>query len=75
MFESLTRHRARFISLHLSDNNRRFPGFGSIDFRRVIQQLRDIGYTGRLAIEGNPGGDVVKDVRQSMLRLAPLLAT
>ncbi len=75
MFGSLTRYRGRFISLHLSDNNRRFPGFGSIDFRRVIQHLRDIGYTGRLAIEGNPGADVVEDVRQSMARLAPLLAT
>ncbi|MGA2378475.1 MAG: sugar phosphate isomerase/epimerase family protein [Spirochaetia bacterium] len=74
MFGSLSRYRARFISLHLSDNNRRFPGFGSIDFRRVIHHLRDIGYEGRLAIEGNPGGDVVEDLRQSMKCLGPLLA-
>ncbi len=73
MFASLDRTRARFISLHLSDNNRRFPGFGAIDFRSVIRHLRDIGYEGRLAIEGNTGGNVVEDLRRSMAYLGPLL--
>jgi D-psicose/D-tagatose/L-ribulose 3-epimerase len=74
MFASLRRHRARFISLHLSDNNRRFPGFGSIDFGRLIRQLREDGYTGRLAVEGTTGGDVRADVRRSSALLGPLLA-
>ena len=74
MLGSLTRWKSRFISLHLSDNNRRYPGFGAIDFPRIVRHLKDMGYAGRLAIEGNAGGDVVAGLRHSMKRLAPLLA-
>jgi D-psicose/D-tagatose/L-ribulose 3-epimerase len=75
MLGSLAKWKSRFISLHLSDNNRRFPGFGAIDFQRIIHHLKDMGYTGRLAIEGNSRGDVVEELRQSMKLLAPLLAS
>jgi sugar phosphate isomerase/epimerase len=73
MLESLRRHRDRFSSFHLSDNNRLFPGFGAIDFTRIIRLLRDIDYRGRLAIEGNVKKDVESDLRASITRLAPLL--
>jgi sugar phosphate isomerase/epimerase len=74
MLESLKRHRARFTSLHLSDNNRLFPGFGAIDFGRVIRFLQEIDYHGRLAIEGNVRKDVDSDLRASMALLGPLLS-
>jgi sugar phosphate isomerase/epimerase len=73
MLESLRRYRDRFSSFHLSDNNRLFPGFGAIDFTRIIRLLRDIDYRGRLAIEGNVKKDVESDLRASITRLALLL--
>lgn len=71
--KSLCVHRDRFTSLHLSDNNRRFPGFGAIDFSRIIAGLVNIGYKGRLAIEGNAGGDLRGDLKATVNYLAPFL--
>jgi sugar phosphate isomerase/epimerase len=73
MFDSLRRHRGRFSSFHLSDNNRFFPGLGAMDFGRIIRFLEEIDYQGRLAIEGNVRKDVGVDLRASMARLGPLL--
>ena len=49
---ALTRHFGLYENLHLSDNNRRFPGFGAIDFRAVYGQLAALGYAGVTAVEG-----------------------
>lgn len=73
MCGSLRAHTSRYTSVHLSDNNRFFPGFGAIDFARVIGCLEGLGYKGRLAIEGNVHGDVESDLRSSVARLAPHL--
>jgi sugar phosphate isomerase/epimerase len=73
MLESLRAHRDRFSSLHLSDNNRFFPGFGAIDFGRLIGFLKSIGYQGRLAIEGNVRDSVESDLRASVELLTPFL--
>ena len=73
MFESLRGHHDRFTSLHLSDNNRLFPGFGAIDFERIIRFLKEIDYRGRLAIEGNVRKDMKGDLSASATLLVPLL--
>jgi sugar phosphate isomerase/epimerase len=73
MLETLRAHRDRFTLLHLSDNNRRFPGFGAIDFSRIIAGLGGFGYKGRLAIEGNARGDLRTDLKATISHLAPLL--
>jgi sugar phosphate isomerase/epimerase len=73
MLGTLRAHRDRFTSLHLSDNNRRFPGFGEIDFGRLIAGLAGFGYKGRLAIEGNARGDLRGDLKATINYLAPLL--
>lgn len=75
MRESLRAHLDRFTSLHLSDNNRFFPGFGAIDFGGLLEFLKRIGYQGRLAIEGNVRGSVESDLRASTARLRPFLET
>ena len=71
---ALRRLRGRYASLHLSDNNRHFPGFGAIDFARYVALLDEIGYRGRLAIEGNIVNDVISDARASVAHLAPFLS-
>lgn len=73
MFGALRAHWDRVSSIHLSDNNRFFPGFGAIDFGRITAFLEAEGYSGRLAIEGNVFTDTRSDIRASMRRLAPLL--
>lgn len=74
MIEPLRRNAAHISSLHLSDDNRRFPGLGGIDFPAFLSKLRETGYGGRVAIEGNVREDVVTDLRATMEYLAPLLA-
>ncbi|WP_369018254.1 sugar phosphate isomerase/epimerase [Thermatribacter velox] len=37
--------------LHIADSNRAAPGRGHIDFKPIIEALKDIGYTGYLSME------------------------
>jgi D-psicose/D-tagatose/L-ribulose 3-epimerase len=70
---ALVRHAALFSSIHLSDNNRLFPGFGAISFGPIIATLRRIGWKGFLAIEGNLVDGLVADARTAVEALAPHL--
>jgi sugar phosphate isomerase/epimerase len=74
MEAAMIRHRERFINFHLSDNNRFLPGFGALDFKKIIGVLDALGYSGRLALEANLKGSFSEDVTKSMEYLAPLLA-
>jgi D-psicose/D-tagatose/L-ribulose 3-epimerase len=74
MEQALKTHRACFSSLHLSDNTRHFPGFGALDFARVIAILDGLDYQGKLAIEGNVKTSFAADVELAMQHLGPLLA-
>lgn len=71
---ALERHAALFSSIHLSDNNRLFPGRGAIDFASIIGNLRRIGWKGFCAIEGNTTDGLVADARTAVEALAPHLA-
>jgi sugar phosphate isomerase/epimerase len=73
MLEILRRNIDRVRSLHFSDNNRHYPGFGAINFRKIVTFLGKIGYKGRVAIEGNVRNDVMSDLRVAMKYLAPQL--
>jgi sugar phosphate isomerase/epimerase len=70
---ALTAHRDKFISVHISDNNRYYPGLGAIDFNRVFQTLETAGFNGPVAIEGNLHGSFSTDLHDSMAYLRPLL--
>ncbi len=39
--------------LHLADNNRKMPGFGHIDFEKIIATLKGISYSGTTSFEPN----------------------
>lgn len=62
---SLVQYRDHFSSVHLSDNNRFFPGYGGLDFGRIIGVLESMGYQGKLAIEGNVRTTFIEDARRS----------
>lgn len=73
MDAAIVRHRGHFGSFHLSDNNRFFPGFGGIDFKRIIGVLEACGYAGMLAIEGNIKTSFADDIKASASFLDPIL--
>jgi sugar phosphate isomerase/epimerase len=74
MIGTLRRNAAHIPSLHLSDDNRCFPGLGKIDFAQFLSSLKGIGYAGRVAIEGNVRQDLPADLRATAEYLSPLLA-
>ena len=50
---ALEANRDFYRSIHLSDNNRFLPGLGAIDFEKTLRHLKQIGYAGGIALEGN----------------------
>ena len=52
-------------SIHLSDDNRRLPGPGRMDFAPILRALESRGYAGSLVLEGTLGPDPRDDIRQS----------
>ncbi len=73
-FAALKRFAHLYDSLHISDNNRFFPGLGAIDFPRYLDFLKSVGYRGGLAIEGNLRQDLEGDLKASLAYLAPILS-
>ncbi|HUX21739.1 MAG TPA: sugar phosphate isomerase/epimerase family protein, partial [Spirochaetia bacterium] len=73
MVESMRVGFEYYTSFHLSDNNRFFPGYGAIDFRKVVATLDTLGYQGRLAIEGNLRRDLVSDLSDAVEYLSPFV--
>lgn len=73
MEAAVVAHRNHFGSIHFSDNNRYLPGFGCIDFKKIVGLLDAFGYTGKIALEAKYKDGFAPDVRRSMKFLAPIL--
>lgn len=56
----------RFSSIHFSENNRYLPGYGGFSFAAVLRTLREIGYHGRVGLEGNLRNDLVTDTQHAV---------
>ncbi|WP_180951080.1 sugar phosphate isomerase/epimerase family protein [Marasmitruncus massiliensis] len=52
LLSPLVEYQSPYQNLHLSDNNRYFPGLGALDFAPVLRMLQAIGYTGTITLEG-----------------------
>ena len=74
MYEALRKYAHCYDSLHISDNNRYFPGLGAIDFAEIIRFLKELDYKGGIAIEGNIKNSFIDDLEASMSYLAPILS-
>lgn len=61
-----------YQSVHISDNNRLFPGFGVIDFNSILLSLKEIDYRGSMAIEGNIRNSFKEDIEASAEYLVQL---
>ena len=67
---AMVRHTAYYRNFHVSDNNRYFPGLGSIDFFQILSLLKSLRYSGTIAIEGRTHGHLREDIRISADYLA-----
>ncbi len=38
-------------NIHISENNRDFPGYGAFDWQKIIQAIKDSGYNGNITYE------------------------
>ena len=55
-------HQSLYQNLHISDNNRFFPGLGAIDFHAVLRLLQGLRYQGTITIEGRVRANWADDV-------------
>lgn len=62
--ESLLKHRDSIGHVHIAENHRYQPGTGSIDWKRHIQTLKDMGYQGDIVNEGRIRGENPLEVYQ-----------
>ena len=70
---TLVKYKDYYNNFHISDNNRFFPGLGALDFAAVVRFLKEIGYEGPVAIEGNIKYDFARDLEISVGALKPAL--
>ena len=54
IFDSVRRAGKHIFDVHLGENSRLPPGDGSIDWKRFVAVLREVGYVGALANESMP---------------------
>ena len=54
LYEPFRNIGAKVYNVHLADNNRFAPGMGQLDFHKIVETVRSIGYTGCLSLEFMP---------------------
>lgn len=51
MFQAIRNAGDKLVDFHVADNNRMAAGQGSLDWKRIIGTLKEIGYKGALTVE------------------------
>lgn len=51
MFEAIRSARGKLIGFHVADNNRMAPGMGNLNWRKIVDTLREINYDDVLSVE------------------------
>lgn len=72
LFQAIRDYAEENIHVHLSDNNRRYPGNCGLDFARVIQCFHDTGYDGFFCTEIFQSPSMEECAKRSMAHLAPI---
>ena len=49
----LYKYSSYFEAIHFSDNNRYLPGYGAIDFKKILTTLIAVNFSGYIGLEGN----------------------
>ncbi len=66
--------RGRLWHVHVADSNRWAPGFGQLDFLRIVATLERLGYDGFLSGEILPKPDPDAAARRTLETLRPLVS-
>jgi sugar phosphate isomerase/epimerase len=73
--EAALRRSARCLAhVHAADSNRHAPGWGHLDFERIVQVLIEVGYRGYLSAEIIPFPDPTSAATQAVRYLRGVLA-
>ena len=63
LLDSLSEYMDYYPHLHISDDNRAYPGLGSLDFAAIYRKLVESGYRGTVAVEGNIQHGLLEDTQ------------
>jgi sugar phosphate isomerase/epimerase len=53
-YGTIRRAKDRLVGFHVADNNRFAPGMGTLDWLKIINVLKEVGYDGALSVEFCP---------------------
>ena len=70
--ESLFESKSHIGYIHFSDSNRRAPGFGHLDFKKILSTLVKINYRNAIGIEILPKPDDFSAAQQAIIYLKKL---
>lgn len=73
--DSIRQSKGYIKEVHLGDNNRMLPGYGSLDWKSIIRAFKDIEYDGFLALECGIPGDPEKLLPECAEFLKKLIET
>jgi sugar phosphate isomerase/epimerase len=51
IYQAFRDAKGRIYDVHIADNNRFAPGMGNLDFRKIVETIKSIGYDGALTLE------------------------
>jgi sugar phosphate isomerase/epimerase len=69
----LSRYINDIAYVHFADSNRQAPGRGHTDFKSIVNQLKQAGYEGWVALEILPIPDPDEAAREAIEYLTPIL--
>lgn len=71
--QSLIKHTGLFHYIHFSDSNRQAPGFGNINFKNIVEILKQQEFNGVISFEILPVPDDISAAKQAIEFLKTLL--
>lgn len=51
MFEAIRKAKGKLAGFHVADNNRMAPGMGHLDWKKIVDTLREVNYDSVLSVE------------------------
>ena len=50
-YDTIRRAKDRLVGFHVADNNRFAPGMGTLDWPKIVETLKEVGFDGALSVE------------------------
>lgn len=72
LVDSIRRYSSYNLHVHLADSNRKAPGKGSMDFKKILSVFRDSGYDGAFTVEVRQEPDSRTAAAEAAAYLLPL---